>query len=89
MAPYLREGDIVIVWYGEQTLLRERLVQGDIMVITDGGNEEFVKSVYWDDGAESIRMVSLNINYSDRHLAYENIRWSGLVVGWVKGWEKD
>lgn len=85
MAPYLRDNDLVIVWYGEQHQIRERAIQGDIMVVTDGGNDEYVKSVYWDDETEKLTMTSLNPDFPGKRLSYENIKWTGLVVAWIKG----
>lgn len=85
MAPCLREGDIVVAWYGEQHLIRERMLPGDVMVITDGSNDEYVKSVYWDDEAEQLTLCSLNQAYPEKRMAYDSIRWTGLVVAWSKG----
>ena len=85
MTPYLRDGDLLVAWYGEKQLVRQHVLPGDIMVITDGSNDEYVKSVYWNDEAERLTLSSLNPDYPEKRLSYDNIRWTGLVVAWSQG----
>ena len=85
MEPQLYAGDILVVWYGTQADVRERSRQGDIMVVTDSFNDEYVKRCYWDDDEGQLRMQSINPVYDDIVMDYASIRWTGLVVMTVRG----
>ncbi len=85
MVPQLHEGDILVVWYGTQPDVRARIRQGDVMVVTDSFNEEYVKRCYWNDKEGRLTMRSVNPLYPEIHLEYASVKWSGMVVMTVRG----
>jgi len=85
MVPQLHEGDILVVWYGAQEDVRIRSRQGDVMVVTDSFNDEYVKRCYWNDKEGVLTLQSVNPVYDDITMEYENIKWTGLVVMTVRG----
>ena len=85
MEPQLYKGDVLVVWYGTQDSVRIRSRQGDVMVVTDTFNDEYVKRCYWNDETGVLILRSVNPDYEDIRMEYGNIKWTGLVVMTVRG----
>lgn len=84
MFPFLRDGDMVVAWYADET--RAVAEPGDIFLVTTDANEEMLKSVTWDE--ERCYLRSANPDYEEVSLPLDVIKYTGLVVAIYRGQER-
>lgn len=87
MEPLIQHYDTVVGWFGEQQFVRACAKQGSVFIVTDQFNEEFVKSVFWNDEEERVTLKSFNEAYGPISMAYDSIKYMGLVVATLRSQE--
>jgi len=88
MQPQYYKDDMLVIWYGSRSELREIDRPGDCMVITDLDGQDYIGHCSWDTKKNKVFIRTLNPTFADVELDIHRVSYIGLVVMYQRGFFK-